>query len=174
MAFFLFDKYAYDVDMMFAYINIFKPKYVEKPFGYFSRVIGSKSWGATKTSAGYSPAEVLANPKKYKYDYDKIKTADLSYPVIEYDGVLVDGTHRVTKSMLLKKQTIKVYVFSKALLDKFKITTTANYFNNKIPQFYTSIEQFYKNFCTNSKKGGMLTSTKSKSNYIKVGKVVQR
>jgi hypothetical protein len=46
--------------------------------------------------------------------YKKIEQADLSYPIIlNEDGGLMDGTHRVVKAWILGQETIKAVKFEK-------------------------------------------------------------
>ena len=60
-------------------------------------------------------------------DYNRIKSADLSYPIIMHNGIIYDGVHRYVKAMMLKKKTINAYVFDNKLMKKFIINKTGNY-----------------------------------------------
>jgi hypothetical protein len=101
----------------------------------------TKGWGDGNISVN----DVLKNPKKYKDDYNRINNANLKYPIImDIKGNIFDGVHRYIKSTLLKKKTIKVYLFDDKLLNKFIINKTGNY-NTKL-EINKYIELFYKNF----------------------------
>ena len=54
-----------------------------------------------------------------------INNADLSYPIITtyYKNrlIIVDGVHRLVKSLLLGKKQIKAYIFNDDLMKKFLI-----------------------------------------------------
>lgn len=111
----------YSVDMMFAYIHLFKPKHTLLEVSDFLSTLEYKGWGGIKKSIAYSPRDVLANPKKYKNEIDMIEEADLKYPIIVHNGNIVDGVHRLCKSVLMNKRKIKAYEFDKALMAKFLI-----------------------------------------------------
>jgi len=52
------------------------------------------------------------NLREFVMHMRAVKKADLSYPIIlDEDGVLMDGRHRLMKAMLLGKKTIKVVRF---------------------------------------------------------------
>ena len=117
-------KTVYSVDMMLAYINIFKPKAHVIKLSDIHMDLDAKGWGESNISVN----DVLANKKKYAADYNRIKSADLSYPIIinsKYE--ICDGVHRYVKAMMLKKKTINAYVFDNKLMKKFIINKTGNY-----------------------------------------------
>ncbi len=68
------DKYVYSVDMMFAYINIFKPKYEMIDVSTLSNNFTYYTWG------DYTVNDVIEDPtnKLYKSDINRIKKADLN------------------------------------------------------------------------------------------------
>ncbi len=133
-------KNVYSVDLMFAYINIFKPKINKINVKDINYDMDIKGWD-NNTSVN----DVLKNPKKYKDDYDRIIKAKLKYPIImDTKGNIYDGVHRYIKSKLLNKKTIKVYFFDDKLLKKFIIDKSGDY--NKKLEINEYIELFYKNF----------------------------
>ena len=134
-------KKVYSVDLMFAYINIFKPEATKINLNTINYDIDAKGWGDNNISV----SDVLKYPKKYKADYDRINEANLNYPIImDTKGNIFDGVHRYIKSKLLNKKNIKVYIFDNKLLNKFIIDKTGNYdIKLEINEF---IELFYKNF----------------------------
>ena len=134
-------KNVYSVDLMFAYINIFKPEITKIKLDTINYNMDTKGWGEGNISVN----DVLKNPKKYKDDYDKINYANLKYPIImDIKGNILDGVHRYIKSKLLNKKIIKLYLFNDKLLNKFIINKTKNY-NTKL-EINEYIELFYKNF----------------------------
>lgn len=117
-------KTVYSVDLMIAYINIFKPKAQVIKLSDIHMDFNAKGWGESDISVN----DVLANKKKYITDYNRIKSANLSYPIIinsKYE--IHDGVHRYVKAMMLKKKTINAYVFDNKLMKKFIINKTGNY-----------------------------------------------
>ena len=145
-------KNIYSVDMMIAYINIFKPKSVKisiEKNNLFS-LLEDNCWG------DFSPMDVLNNPKKKKYkeDYIKIKKANLDYPIIVYNGNIIDGMHRLSKLYLLKKNEVKAYNFDKNLMKKFLIGKSDKIKSDKINNIEKSIliERFVDKFINNIQK----------------------
>ena len=133
-------KNVYSVDLMFAYINIFKPKINNINVKDINYDMDIKGWNNNA-----SVNDVLKNPKKYKDDYDRIIKSKLKYPIImDTKGNIYDGVHRYIKSKLLNKKTIKVYFFDDKLLKKFIIDKSGNY--DKKLEINEYIELFYKNF----------------------------
>lgn len=141
------DDKIYSVDMMFAYINIFKPKYVKIEVNDYLHTLDYKLWGNPKKNIFYSPNDVLQNPKKYKDDYERIKKANLKYPIILANNYIVDGVHRLTKAHLQKKKYIKAYIFEGDLLKKFLINNQRNWKYVDTLKVYDFIQLFHKKFC---------------------------
>ena len=107
-------KNVYSVDLMFAYINIFKPKATKINVNTIYYNMDAKGWGDGNISVN----DVLNNPKKYKDDYSRINKANLKYPIImDIKGNIFDGVHRYIKSKLLNKKSIKAYIFDNELLN---------------------------------------------------------
>ena len=140
------DKKIYSVDMMFAYINIFKPKYTKIKIDQLLHNLEYKGWGDPKNNLFYSPKQVLENPKKYKDEIKRINDAELKYPIIVYNDNIVDGVHRLSKSYLLNKKTIKAYIFDDKTIKNFIIDKNKDW--NKVDkiQIYNYIELFIKKF----------------------------
>lgn len=62
--------------------------------------------------------------KKHKEHYDRIKNADLKYPIMmteDNDIFLVDGFHRLLKSYLAKKKYIDVLMIPKSIMKEAEI-----------------------------------------------------
>ena len=107
--------------------------------------LDSKPW-ITQERKRYGPSDVIKNPGKYPDDEERIKKANLDYPVyIDYNGDVLDGYHRLTKAAIQKKPTIDVKVFTKDLLDKFLIAK--DYKDVRKWKLHNYIEKFEKEFC---------------------------
>jgi hypothetical protein len=93
-------KKIYSVDMMFAYLSIFKHEAVDVDVDNYLDV-NNNGWGDPLTGDLYSVSDVLNNKEKYEDDTRRIKNADLRFPIIleqdeEDDINVVDGIHRLT------------------------------------------------------------------------------
>ena len=139
-------KNIYSVDMMFAYINLFKPKSKSLKIKDLEHMLHQNTWG-NPNGLQITPMKVLENPKKYKDHMRRIKQADLKYPIIVYDKFVIDGVHRLTKAYLEKKKIIKATVFTKDLLQKFKIAKYGDWSKVDKLQIHDYIQMFYKKIC---------------------------
>ena len=119
----------YSVDMMLAYINIFKPKnlILEIEIDNYLNVLDYKGWGNQKKKIFYSPADVMNDPKKHTHEYNKIMESNLKYPIIVDKNNIIDGVHRLSKAYLFGKKKIKAYFFDNKLMKKFLIDTKGNF-----------------------------------------------
>jgi len=109
----------YSVDLMLAYINLYKPEYGWVNVDTLEHYLAKKTWG-TNVGWGYSPMDVISNSVKFWDEYTRIKNADLEYPIImTKKGDIVDGVHRLAKAKLENKTQIKVYEFDKFLMRGF-------------------------------------------------------
>ncbi len=140
-------KKIYSVDLMIAYVNIYKPQTIKiNPNDYINSIINYKGWGNPTKKIFYSPQDVLNNPIKYKDDYERIMNANLKFPIIiSKNNNIVDGVHRLIKAYIMKKQ-IMAYVFDNNLLKKFLINKNGDY--EKVDNLSTSdlIELFNRRF----------------------------
>ncbi len=72
-----------------------------------------------------TPNQVLKNPKIAMLHYQAILDADLSYPLIIYkdndDLDILDGLHRLAKSVKLGRKTVKVKIATYKMLDYARI-----------------------------------------------------
>ena len=139
-------KNIYSVDMMFAYINLFKPKSKSLKIKDLEYMLHQNTWG-NPSGLQITPIKVLENPQKYKDHMRRIKKADLKYPIIVYDKFVIDGVHRLTKAYLEKKKIIKATVFTKDLLQKFKIAKYGDWSKVDKLQIHDYIQMFYEKFC---------------------------
>jgi hypothetical protein len=122
-------KNIYSVDMMFSYIEIYKPKYKRVKVKKLLNNLELNCWGDPKKGRHYSPIMVIKDPskKKYERDVERILNADLSYPIITNGKYVIDGIHRLTKAYLDDAERIKVYRFSNKQLAKFIINTNGDW-----------------------------------------------
>lgn len=116
---------VYSVDLMFSYVNIYKPTPVMMDMKDIEYNLYYTVWNDEKGNK-YKPIDVILAPKKYKYDMDKIKNADLSYPIIVHNGEVIDGFHRLTAAKIADKKKIKAYIFTTNDLKKFIIDKKGN------------------------------------------------
>ena len=72
-----------------------------------------------------TPIQVLKNKKKSEYHYEKIQTADTSFPILVYkdndDWDVLDGLHRLAKLVLKKRKTVVVKIITPEILKKAKV-----------------------------------------------------
>lgn len=103
-----------------------KVKTWAKPHEQFSK-LGKHSWSVPRLFELSRDLPVMTVPLEHLYMYytypdmtlldmvmhmRAVEAADLSYPVIlDEDGELMDGRHRLMKAILLGKKTIKVVRF---------------------------------------------------------------
>lgn len=147
------NKLIYSVDMMFTYINIYKPKSSTMPIEKLKHNLDFNGWGTPETGNLYSPSDVIKNPRKYKKEILRIKRSDLNYPIIIHikrkKAYVVDGMHRLVKSILSGKKDIKVLVFSSKLMRKFLINKKGNWKEVSKMSLYQYIELFSLRFSKN-------------------------
>lgn len=134
----------YLVDLMIAYVNIVDYPSTSIDIDDYLQHLNSKCW--RQYGKKYSPIEVLNNPSDYEHDMNKIKNADLKYPIIIYNGNVVDGMHRLSKAYLLHKTHLTVYIFSDTLMKKFLVSTKGDYKKLEGFEVHHFIEMFNDRF----------------------------
>jgi hypothetical protein len=135
------DKYAYSTALMFAYINLCKPTKTKLKVDELRFNLDYNSW-----ENNVRPVDVLDDMKnkKYKKEVDRIKNADLSYPIIlDSNYHILDGVHRYVRHVVENKKTITVYIFDKPTMKKFIIGKRDEESRLEINDF---IELFSKRF----------------------------
>ena len=136
----------YSVDMLIAYMDIYKPKSSKVNMNTFTDLLNFKGFMDESGNKEYSPIDVLKNKKKYPYDYELIVKSDFKYPVVMHNGNIIDGAHRLAKAYMLKKKTINVYYIDSKLLNKFLLDNKGDLDKvSKIP-LYELILMFNKKF----------------------------
>ena len=133
------DTGTYSVDMMMAYVHLFKPTPVVIRVDDFKRTLTFKGWDDER-GRRFSANDVLREPEKYPGDAKRIDEADLKYPVFVAKGFIVDGVHRLAKATRQGKETLKAHVFDRDTLRKFNIKY------HKL-EIYDFIVLFHKRFC---------------------------
>jgi hypothetical protein len=146
-------KNIYSVDMMLAYINTKGHPIEQFSIDMFVPQLEQKVWGE------WSPKTVIEkmDVKKYHENSERIKKADLSYPIIITGNKtsvtrvhsIVDGYHRISRAYLEGKKNINAYVFDKSLMNKFILNKDMNFV--KVHQntgIHEILELWTKRFCT--------------------------
>lgn len=139
------EKNIYSVDMMLAYINVFGHSVEKVPVEEFLPQLEQNVWG------DWSPMTVLEkmDTKKYAENAERIRSADLSYPIIVTGPrkIIVDGYHRLAKAHLEGKKEIKIHNFDTALMKKFVINKDMNFVKvHQQTSIYEILELWSKRF----------------------------
>ena len=130
--------------MMFAYLNSNKHPVETLQLEELEPQLKELVWG------DWSPMTVLEkmDAKKYSENAERIKKADLSYPIIiTGKHRVVDGFHRLAKAKLEGKKTIKVQVFDAALMRKFLIVKGLDFVKLNEMKIHEVLELYIKRFC---------------------------
>lgn len=110
-------KEAYSVEML---IEITSDNKIEQiPVDLLKWNVKEKIW--TKGKKEINPEDVLNEPKKYEEEMKRINDADLKYPVLIYDGEIIDGYHRLAKAIKQNKDKIKTVIITDKQLDIARI-----------------------------------------------------
>ena len=130
--------------MMFAYLNSNKHPVETLQLEELEPQLKELVWG------DWSPMTVLEkmDAKKYSENAERIKKADLSYPIIVTGKHrVVDGFHRLAKAQLEGKKTIKVQVFDAALMRKFLLVKGLDFVKLNEMKIHEVLELYIKRFC---------------------------
>lgn len=148
-----YNKKIYSIDMMFAYVNLFKPKTISIDVKTLKPLLEHKCWTMPgnfkkvfETKKTYSPLEVINNPKKYAYDMDRIKKCNMKFPIIIDSKDVIDGRHRLAKAYMMGMKKIKAYFFDDALMDEFLLSRTGYVKKLDTIDINDIVELFYKKF----------------------------
>ena len=128
-------KGIYSVDMMFAYLDTHKHPVTTLSMEELRPQLDQIVWGTE--SELWSPATVLEKMelKKYTSNAERIKKADLSYPIIVTGAAtkqsikhrIIDGYHRLAKAAFKGQTDMRVYVLDAPLLRKFLLDGDQNF-----------------------------------------------
>ena len=111
------DKHKYSIEMMIDYINETNPPIMKLNV---KDLLFNLHWNSLKNNV--KPIDIIEQPKKYKYEINRIERADMKYPIIiDSNYNIIDGVHRYIKHILEHKRKINVYIFDKALMKQFII-----------------------------------------------------
>jgi len=109
------DNFIYLVDLMFMYIKTITSTKIK--LENILPQLKIKDWG------NFSPIEVIKNKSVSPEDYKRIIKADLRYPIIiTNDYKIIDGMHRLSKAVLLKKKYVRAYKIDDKTIEKFIIS----------------------------------------------------
>lgn len=108
------NNFIYSVDLMFMYAKTIKSKKIK--VSDLIHKLKTKNWD------NLSPLEVIKNKSLSSSNYERIRKANLRYPIIiDAKNNIIDGMHRLSKAYLLNKKYIRAYVFDKDVMKKFII-----------------------------------------------------
>jgi len=144
---YIYDNNIYSLDMIFAYINIFKPKIKNVSISDLTHMLRYKGCGNPTSKIDYSLIDVIKNPKKYKKEMKHIDEVDMTYPIIIYNNYVIDGVYRLAKASLDDKKKIKAYVFTEKKMGKFLIDDDWDVEKVAKLEIYDYIKIFYERFC---------------------------
>jgi hypothetical protein len=145
-------KTIYSVDMMFAYISVFKPRSRKIKVESYEKTLDFDGWGDPSKGVKYSAKDVLVKPSKFKDEVTRIEKADIRFPIIVTSkGHIVDGVHRLTKAVMQGMKTLRAYTFDDEIMSKFAINRNGDW--KKVDAMSTDnfISLFYKRFCIDFK-----------------------
>lgn len=76
-------------------------------------------WRYGKVKYAITPNQVMSDPKKYRYQYNRIMASNLKYPIDVMKNKkgkweILDGLHRLVKAKILGHKTVKVRKVSTA------------------------------------------------------------
>lgn len=142
----------YSVDLMLAYINIYKPKVKNVDMNKLLEELEYKGWEDRKKKLHFSALDVIENPTKnklYKEEMDRIENANLKFPIIlSYNNIVIDGVHRLAKAYLCNKKKIRAFIFTDKQMDKFLIDKTGNWDKVEKLDICYFIKLFHERFCS--------------------------
>ena len=143
------EKNVYSVDLMIAYVGLFKLEPIEIDIERMRPSMNLPYWLSKrgKTMVRLSPAQAIENPDEYPEHKKKIESADLRYPImIHEDYHLIDGAHRLVKAFSEERKTIRAYMFSDELMEKFIVNKEGNINIGRFISVAQQIHIFYKRF----------------------------
>lgn len=140
------EKYIYSVDMMMVYVNTHKVPVEKVSLEENLWQLEQNVWG------DYSPSDILKHPerKKYTENIQRMKEADLSYPIFMTSKYqIIDGYHRFLKAFQQKETHIKAYIFEPPLMRKFIINKELDFVAvHQKMAIHEVLELYVKRFCS--------------------------
>ena len=149
-------KGIYSVDMMFAYLDTHKHPVTTLSMEELRPQLDQTVWGNEPEM--WSPNTVLEKMelKKYASNAERIKKADLSYPIIVTGAAtkqsikhrIIDGYHRTALAAFKGQTDMKVYVLDAPLLRKFLLDGNRDFVRVFEEMTVTDVIELYvKRFC---------------------------
>ena len=136
-------KHIYSVDMMLAYLNTVGHPKIKLEIAALLDQLQKTVWDT-------EPMSVLKqmDAKKYKTDAERIRKANLAYPIIvtSKHGI-VDGYHRVARTYMEGIKTIDAHVFDAALMRKFILVKGMDFAALNKLNIFDILELWTKRFC---------------------------
>jgi hypothetical protein len=131
--------------MMMAYVNTNKLPVEKISLEENQWQLEQNVWG------DYSPSDILQHPerKKYAENIQRIKDADLSYPIFMTSKYqIIDGYHRFLKAVKQKDKSIKAYIFDASLMKKFIINKDLDFVAvHQNMTIHELLEMYVRRFC---------------------------
>lgn len=122
------DKGTYIIDLMFVYVNDYKPRRTKINLLYLLHHLYEGIWLDDESDDYISPISVILNPgaPQFSHHIKRIRGADYNkYPIfVLYDKdeyTIVDGYHRLAKCVMNKDKEIPAYVFTAKEMAMFKL-----------------------------------------------------
>ena len=163
------DTHPYKIEQL---CNIAKDKPVLKlSISIFNKSLSSKFWD-DKDGNDISPYEVLDNPEKAPYHIKVINNANLDYPIIVAKSNLdvLDGLHRLCKSILLKNKYIHVQKINITDLEKsIGGIKLSNKLKNKSSKLLSKITE-----CKTIRKISIKNNSKIVTNVRKMKRITKK
>jgi hypothetical protein len=136
---------VYSTDMAIRWGNEYgKPKMV--PVSKFKDATNQYAW-IDDEGHGITPQMVVDdqdNPA-YKTHVERLKAADLQYPILVHDGHIIDGFHRFTKAILQEHKKIKIVEIPDKVFKKFYVGSVKQYYKNPTTSLLNLLfEAFHK------------------------------
>lgn len=131
-------KYVYSVDLIIKFLQDTKLKHYyniktsKMLVSKLTRNLDFNCWSNDSEKKQFSPNDVLKDQVRYPEHYQQIFKSNLRYPIVTScdkslttnpcnNIYVVDGMHRLTKAVYLKKKYITTYHINENLLHLFKI-----------------------------------------------------
>lgn len=106
-----------NIPRLINYLNKNKYKVSNIKVKDFKKVLDIPVW----EDGTLTPRELTQNPNAYKDHYKRYLDAELKYPIIIHNGVIVDGYHRLTKAVVEKRKTLPAYIIDDKIYNMFPI-----------------------------------------------------
>ncbi len=131
----------YSVDLMFRWAKEKKPKIHNISVKKLAKNMFHACWGSERNEL-VKPIDVINNKDISPGHYYKIKHTDLKYPIfITGNYLVIDGMHRLSKSIMEGVDTIKCYIMDKKTLDKFHVGNDEKFWESNETELVKTISK---------------------------------